>query len=426
MRRIDLRAGATLASAQNLFDTRFSDIQDTAEQTVREILHAVKTEGDAAALGYTRRFDYPEASQLRVPEEAIEAAVTRIKQTALWEAMEQSAARIAAFHRKQLRESWVTLGAPGETLGQKITALRRVGIYIPGGAAAYPSTVLMVGIPAQVAGVRERALTTPPSRETGLPPDGTLAAAALAGITEVYAVGGAQAIGALAYGTESVPRVDKIVGPGNVYVNLAKRQVFGTVGIDMLAGPSEVGVLADDTTDPEAAARELICQTEHDPLNSALLATDSEPVAREILEAIERQLMDLPRAEIVRKALAERSFLALTDSLDQAIAVMNVYAPEHLHVLCAEPWSVLPKIENAGAILLGPYSNAALGDYVAGPSHTLPTAGCARFASPLNVDDFMKKSSVLAFDKERAIALAEIAQTFGRYEGLEGHARAAG
>ncbi|WP_309713919.1 histidinol dehydrogenase, partial [Armatimonas sp.] len=303
--------------------------------------------------------------------------------------------------------------------------LRRVGLYIPGGAAAYPSTVLMVGIPAKVAGVREIALTTPPSKETGHPPDGTLAAAALAGITEVYAIGGAQAIGALAYGTATVPRVDKIVGPGNVYVNLAKRQVFGTVGIDMLAGPSEVAVLVDHTTDPETAARELICQTEHDPLNSALLASSSEPIAEAILAAIERQLTDLPRAAIVRKALAERSFLALTENLAQAIEVINTYAPEHLHVLCAEPWATLSQIENAGAILLGPHSNAALGDYVAGPSHTLPTAGCARFASPLSVDDFLKKSSVLCFDATTASALAETAQIFGRYEGLEGHARAA-
>lgn len=429
MRRLDFRPNATepatLDSARALFDTRFSDIQDSAEQTVREILAAVKTGGDDAALDYTRRFDYAQASALRVPDAAISAAVERIQATPLWGAMEKSAARIADFHRRQLRESWVTLSTPGETLGQKITALRRVGIYIPGGAAAYPSTVLMVGVPAKVAGVRELALTTPPSKETGLPPDGTLAAATLVGITEVYAVGGAQAIGALAYGTQSVPRVDKIVGPGNVYVNLAKRQVFGTVGIDMLAGPSEVGVLVDSTTDPETAARELICQTEHDPLNSALLATTSEDTAEAILAAIERQLADLPRAAVVRQALAERSFLALTETLSQAIAVVNAYAPEHLHVLCAEPWSVLPRIENAGAILLGPHSNAALGDYVAGPSHTLPTAGCARFASPLNVDDFLKKSSIVAFDQETAASLAELAQTFGRYEGLEGHARAA-
>ncbi len=429
MRRIDLRPTAsdraTLESTRALFDTRFSDIQDTAEQTVREILAAVKSGGDAAVLGYTQKFDYAEAHTLRVPDEAIAAAVARTQQTPLWAAMEKSAARIADFHRRQLRESWVTLGTPGETLGQKITALRRVGIYIPGGAAAYPSTVLMVGVPAKVAGVKEIALTTPPSKETGLPPDGTLAAAALAGITEVYAIGGAQAIGALAYGTESVPRVDKIVGPGNVYVNLAKRQVFGTVGIDMLAGPSEVAVLADATTDPETAARELICQTEHDPLNSALLVSTSEPIAEAILAAIERQLADLPRADIVRRALSERSFLALTKDLTQAIAVVNAYAPEHLHVLCTEPWATLPHIDNAGAILLGPHSNAALGDYVAGPSHTLPTAGCSRFASPLNVDDFLKKSSVLHFDAATASALSEIAQTFGRYEGLEGHARAA-
>lgn len=429
MRRLDFRSTApvraTLDSARALFDSRFSDIQETAEQTVREILAAVKSEGDEAVLRYTRRFDYADASALRVPEAAIASAVARIQATPLWAAMERSSVRIADFHQRQLKESWVTLGTPGETLGQKISPLRRVGTYIPGGAAAYPSTVLMVGIPAKVAGVRERALATPPSKETGLPPDGTLAAAFLVGITEIYAIGGAQAIGALAYGTASVPRVDKIVGPGNVYVNLAKRQVFGTVGIDMLAGPSEVAVLVDASTDPETAARELICQTEHDPLNSALLVGCSEPLLSAVLAAIERQLTDLPRAEIVRRALAERSFLAITENLDQAISVVNAYAPEHLHVLCAEPWAVLSRIENAGAILLGPHTNAALGDYVAGPSHTLPTAGCARFASPLSVDDFLKKSSILYFDAETASALAETAQIFGRYEGLEGHARAA-
>lgn len=425
MRLLDFRAGLTLSDARSLFDSRFADIQDEAELAVRTILSDVKKDGDAAALAYTRRFDYPEASALRVPEEAIKAATARIQATPLWGAMELAAERIADFHRRQLRESWVTLGKPGELLGQKIAPLRRVGIYVPGGAAAYPSTVLMVGIPATVAGVKEIALTTPPSKETGLPPDGTLAAASLAGISEIYALGGAQAIGALAYGTASIARVDKIVGPGNVYVNLAKRQVFGTVGIDMLAGPSEVAVLADESCDPDATARELICQTEHDPLNSALIATPSEAVLSAIQAAIERQLTDLPRADVVRRALAERSFAALTHTLEEAIAVVNAYAPEHLHVLCANPWSLLSQIENAGAILLGEHSNAALGDYVAGPSHVLPTAGCARFASPLNVDDFLKKSNILSLDAATAAALGGAAATFGTFEGLEGHARAA-
>lgn len=425
MRLLDFRAGMTLPEARALFDSRFADIQDDAEATVRAILSDVKHRGDTAVLEYTQKWDYAAATTLRVPDEAIAAAVERIQQTPLWDAMQKSAKRIADFHQRQLRESWITLGTAGETLGQKITPLKRVGIYIPGGAAAYPSTVLMVGIPATVAGVKEIALTTPPSKETGLPPDGTLAAAFLAGITEVYAVGGAQAIGALAYGTSSVPRVDKIVGPGNVYVNLAKRQVFGTVGIDMLAGPSEVAILADGTVDAETAARELICQTEHDPLNSALVATSDAAHLAAIQAAVERQLTDLPRAEVVRRALAERSFAAITTTLDEAIALVNAYAPEHLHVLCADPWSLVSRIENAGAILLGPHSNAALGDYAAGPSHTLPTAGCARFASPLNVDDFLKKSSLIHFDAPTAHALAEIATTFGRYEGLEGHARAA-
>jgi histidinol dehydrogenase len=403
---------------------RLTDDTTEAENVVAQILADVRGRGDEAVLTLTRRFDFADASELPVPASAIDAAAERVKKTPLWKALEVAADRIRAFHEKQVRQSWMDFSQPGEALGQRIVPLRRVGVYVPGGRAAYPSTVLMAGIPAVVAGVREVALATPPSKETGLPPDATLAAARLAGFSEVYAMGGAQAIGALAYGTRSVKAVDKIVGPGNIYANLAKKQVFGTVGIEMLAGPSEVAVLFDAMTDPEDVALEAICQVEHDPANRALLVTvDAESLGR-VQEAIERQLSDLPRAPIVRESLA-RSFAVVADSLDDAVGIVNDFAPEHLHVLTAEPWAVLPSIENAGAILLGPHSRAALGDYVLGPSHTLPTGGCARYASPLNVDDFVKKQSVIWVDATTASMLGGAAETIATFEGLEGHARSA-
>lgn len=410
---------------RRLFENRLAPASDAAEATVREILERVRLEGDAALREYTRRWDYPQAEALRVPEEAIEAAARRVQTTPLWGVMERAGARIRYFHERQRQNTWLDNSKKGEILGQLIRPLARVGIYIPGGTAAYPSTVLMTAIPASVAGVGAVALSTPPNRETGLPPDGTLAACYMAGVQEVYAIGGAQAIGALAFGTESIPAVDKIVGPGNLYVNLAKRLVFGTVGIDSLAGPSEVAVLADEEANPATIAADILTQCEHDVNNSALLATPSESLRAAVLAEIERQNSTLPRAEFARKALEKNGFAVRTHSLEEAAEIVSLYAPEHVHIDVKDPWAILDRVTHAGAILIGPHSSAPLGDYMAGPSHTLPTAGGARFASPLSVDDFMKKSSLLYFGADTAAILAADAATFAEYEGLEGHARAA-
>lgn len=426
LRFYDTRETA-LDELEKVFSSRLTAASDAAEASVREILAQVKARGDSAVLLYTRRWDYPQAEMLRVPQEAIEAAAARVRQDSeVWAALNLAADRIRSFHEKQKRQSWFdVISTPGETLGQIIRPLARVGVYVPGGTAAYPSTVLMTTIPAFVAGVRSVALVTPPQADTGLPPDGTLAAAHLAGVTEIYGIGGAQAVGALAYGTESVRRVDKIVGPGNVFVNLAKRLVYGTVGIDMLAGPSEIAILADDTTDPETAAADILAQTEHDVLTSALVATPSRAFADALAAALARQIETLPRADVCRRALESHGYLVLTRSLEEAAAVVSRYAPEHLHVDVAHPWEILGSIENAGAILLGPYTTASHGDYIAGPSHTLPTAGCARFASPLSVEDFIKRTSLLYLGKEASARLAPAVGRFAALEGLEAHRRAA-
>ncbi|MBC7805467.1 MAG: histidinol dehydrogenase [Akkermansiaceae bacterium] len=426
MRLYDLRNGADRTLLRAALADRLSPSDDEAGETVvRTILADVRKRGDDAVLEWTRRFDYAQATSLRVPGEAIESAVRRVEKTPLWEAMIVAANRIRSFHEKHKRESWLTLSTPGETMGQVIRPLSRVGIYVPGGTASYPSTVLMAAIPAQVAGVSTVAVATPPNRETGLPPDATLAAAHIAGVSEIYGMGGAQAIGALAFGTETVPPAVKIVGPGNRFVNLAKRLVYGVVGIDMLAGPSEVGIIADETASAETVAIEIIAQTEHDPLNSALFVTTAPTLAEAVEREIDKQLSDLPRADTVRAALKSFGYIALVDTIPEAIITMNDYAPEHLHLLVRDPWQVVPGIENAGAILIGEASAAAIGDYIAGPCHTLPTAGSARFSSPLNVDDFVKKTSIISFDKATAKPLATAAVTFAEAEGLEAHARSA-
>jgi histidinol dehydrogenase len=424
MRRFDTRT-TPLHNLSQAFENRLQSASAAAEEDVRKILDSVRAQGDAAVLDYTRRWDYPKATALRVPEEAIDAAFTRVSQTPLGPVMEQAAERIRDFHERQRRQSWMDSSRPGEVLGQIVRPLARVGIYVPGGTAAYPSTVLMTAVPAQVAGVPSIVVATPPNKETGLPPEATLAAARIAGVSDVYAVGGAQAVAALAYGTESIPRVDKIVGPGNVYVNLAKRLVYGTVGIDMLAGPSEIAVLADDSADAAQAAADILSQCEHDPNGSALVATASEAFATALLSELEKQLSDLPRADIARRAIGDNGFLVVTNTLEEAAEVISLYAPEHLHIDIRDPWGMLGRIRNAGAILVGRNSSAPLGDYVAGPSHTLPTAGCARFSSPLGWDDFVKRTSLIAFDHTVAEQLGPLAATFAEFEGLEAHARAA-
>ena len=423
MRFFDTRTHS-LPFLQTVFDARLTGANAEAETVVRTILDDVQKNGDTAVLNYTRRFDFASAETLRVPEEEIDKATRRVQATDLWPVLVAAHQRIADFHRAQIRQSWMQTGSDGAILGQLLRPLQRVGVYVPGGTAAYPSTVLMAGTPAKVAGVPEIVLCSPPQRETGLPPDATLAAAHLAGATEVYAVGGAQAVGAMAYGTETLARVDKIVGPGNVYVNLAKKMVYGVVGIDMLAGPSEVAVLADETADPAHAAREIMAQCEHDVLTVALVVSPSQAFLRGVQAEWERVAPTLPRAEILAASWKNACFV-LAQNLSDAAEVVNAFAPEHLHILTQDNWGLVGKIRNAGAILLGPYSSAPLGDYLAGPSHTLPTAGCARFASPLNTDDFIKKTSLLSFPEAAAAPLAPLVEIFSRAEGLEAHALAA-
>lgn len=422
-RQFDTRTHS-LSFLQAAFDARLDHASGEAEAVVSEILQAVRQSGDRAVLDYTRRFDFADALTLRVPDAVIAEAARRVQATELWPILTLAHDRITAFHQAQNRQSWIQTSSDGATLGQLIRPLYRVGVYVPGGTAAYPSTVLMTATPARVAGVEQIVLATPPQSDTGLPPDATLAAAYLAGVTEVYAMGGAQAIGAMAYGTQSVVRVDKIVGPGNVYVNLAKKMVYGVVGLDMLAGPSEVAILADETADPAHAAREILAQCEHDAHCVALTASPSETFLSTLQTGLIKQAETLPRRAILEAAL-EHSFFVQTRTLDEAADVINAFAPEHLHVLTARDWEMVGKIKNAGAVLLGPHTSAPLGDYLAGPSHTLPTAGCARFASPLNGDDFVKKTSLLAFSPSAAAPLAPLVETFARWEGLEAHARAA-
>ena len=419
-----------LDTIQAAFDRRLaaSEQQVGAEEVVRAILADVRARGDAAVLDGVRRFDAPDAASaplaLRVPPEVIAAATERVRATDLWPVLTEAAARITRFHEQQKRTSWMDVSHPGETLGQIIRPLERVGVYVPGGRAAYPSSVLMVALPARVTGVPHVFLATPPGKD-GRVPDATLAAAHVAGVETVYAMGGAFAVGAFAYGTETVARVDKIVGPGNLYVNTAKRLVFGAVGIDLLAGPSEVLALADDNANPASVAADILAQTEHGPDNGAVLVTPSAALVRDVLAEIERQLADLPRAQTVRANLASAGFVVQTRDLAEAAEVASRYAAEHLHLMVQDPWTLLPLIRNAGAILIGEHTSAPIGDYLAGPSHTLPTGGSARFSSPLNGDDFVKKTSLLAFDRTAAARLAPLAATFADFEGLEAHARAA-
>lgn len=424
LRQFDTRYD-DLATLARTFEARLTDTAPPeAEAAVRAILDDVRARGDAAVLDYARRWDWPEADTLRVSEAEWSEAALRIAATPLQPVLELAARRIRRFHEKQRQASWMDASRPGEMLGQIVRPVARAGIYAPGGTAAYPSTVLMSAIPAGVAGVREIALATPPGRD-GRVPDATLAAARIAGVGTVYKMGGAQAIAALAYGTESVARVDVVAGPGNLYVNLAKRMVCGAVGIDLLAGPSEVCVLADDGADPAVAAADILAQTEHDALCSALVVTPSDAFARAVQAEIERQIPSLERAGIVRRALEQNGFLVRTRTLEEAAETASLFAPEHLHLDVRDPWSLLGKIENAGAILIGGQTSAPLGDYLAGPSHTLPTAGCARFASPLGVDAFLKRTSLIYLSEAAAGELSEAAATLARFEGLDAHERAA-
>lgn len=400
----------------------------TPEQnrTVNDILERVRTEGDAAVLRFTEKFDKVklEADQLRVTEQEIQAAYERVEPRFI-EALRRAAANIRSFHEKQKRTTWIDVQQDGTMLGQLIRPLRRVGLYVPGGKAAYPSSVLMNAIPAQVAGVPEIVMVTPASTggKQGIDPY-ILVAAAEAGISEMYRVGGAQAVAALAYGTETIRPVDKIVGPGNIYVALAKRYVYGVVDIDSIAGPSEILVLADDSADPAYIAADLLSQAEHDEMASAILVTTSRPLAEAVRDEVARQLATLPRKQIAEQSIRERGAILLAESDAEAVETSNRLAPEHLELLVREPFGWLGRIENAGAIFLGPYSTEPVGDYFAGPNHILPTNGTARFSSPLNVDDFLKKSSVIHYSKEALLQNGEDIMTLAKHEGLEAHARA--
>ncbi|SEG79181.1 histidinol dehydrogenase [Paenibacillus sp. UNC499MF] len=398
----------------------------TAEQNeaVQSIIAAVRGEGDAALRRLSKKFDGVDLRELRVDEAEIQAAYERVDAEFL-KALRQAAANIRAFHEKQKRVSWMDLQDNGSLLGQIIRPLQRVGLYVPGGKAAYPSSVLMNAIPAVVAGVPEIVMVTPPATagEEGINPH-ILVAAAEAGVREIYRVGGAQAVAALAYGTDTIRAVDKIVGPGNIYVALAKRAVFGVVDIDMIAGPTDIVVLADESADPEYIAADLLAQAEHDELSPAILVTPSRALAEQVREEVERQLQVLPRKAIAEVSTANKGAIVLVGDLDEGIRVVNAIAPEHTELLVDDPFAVLPRIENAGAIFLGAYSPEPVGDYFAGPNHVLPTNGTARFSSPLNVDDFIKKSSVISYSKEALLANGEQIMTLARNEGLEGHARA--
>ena len=402
--------------------TRYDATQDAAVQDgVRAILAEVRARGDSAVLEYPSRFDGVSASSVRdleVKRERIEAAARTVAPAEL-EALRRAAERIRAFHERQLQPSWEFAEASGTRLGQRVSALDRVGLYVPGGKAAYPSSVLMNALPAKVAGVRELIMTSP--NPTPL----VLAAAAVAGVDRVFALGGAQAIAALAYGTTSLPRVDKIVGPGNAYVAEAKRQVFGQVGIDMVAGPSEILVISDGSTPADWLAMDLFSQAEHDQDAQALLLSPDERHLAAVEGAAQRLLADMPRREVIGASLAARGALILTRDLDEACALASRIAPEHLELSVAEPRAWLPKLGSAGAIFLGRWSSEAIGDYCAGPNHVLPTAGTARFSSPLGVYDFQKRTSIIEVSREAAGELGRLAATLAEGEGFAAHARSA-
>lgn len=403
-----------------------------AEEAVRRILRDVRTRGDAALREWSAKLDgFPADAPIRVPSEALTAALEALDPETR-EALEVAAERIREFYRRQPLSSWFTNDLGG-TLGQFIRPIQRVGLYVPGGTAPLPSTVLMSAIPAQVAGVKDIVIVTPPQRPSDSsvlrPPslvnEVILAACALCGVTEVYAIGGAQAIAAIAYGTESVPAVDKIFGPGNLFVTLAKRQVFGAVGIDGLAGPTETVVIADENAKPAWVAADLLAQAEHDVLASAILLTPSRKLAEAVQVEVGRQMETLPRADILAQSLPGQSGIVITKDLDQAAALNNAYAPEHLCLAVADPWALSEKISNAGGIFMGEHSFEVLGDYVAGPSHVMPTGGSARFASPLNVWDFVHIISLIALNPATTAQIAPLAAKIARAEGLEAHARSA-
>lgn len=403
----------------------FARAQNTTDVSaiVRDILADVRENGDAALYNYCKRFDGAELSQLLVTKEEIDEAI-RTVDPHFMEVLEKAAANIRKFHSRQVRNSFIINDTPGVVIGQKVIPVDRAGLYVPGGTAAYPSTVLMDAIPAKIAGVKQVVMVTPPNKAGKVNPV-ILAAAHVAGIDCIFKVGGAQAIAALAYGTESVPKVDKIVGPGNAFVAEAKKQVFGAVSIDMIAGPSEILVVSDGNSNPRHVAADLLSQAEHDKLASAVLVTDSMEFAKQVQQELETQIPLLQRAEIARASIDNNGKIIVADDLMRAIEIANEIAPEHLELCVDRPFDYLDAIRHAGSIFMGRHCPEALGDYFAGPNHTLPTSGTAKFSSPLSVDDFVKKTQYTYYTKDALAAVAADVAFFATQEGLTGHAKSA-
>lgn len=422
MRTIQLTEDSKKNILDNLLKRSPNNYGAFTEQ-VDAILNDVKTRGDDAIFEYTKKFDGADihASNIVVTEEEIKEAYEIVNNSGLLEIIRKAIVNIKAYHEKQRQYSWFDSKPDGSILGQKITAIEKAGVYVPGGKAAYPSSVLMNIIPAKVAGVDQIIMTTPPNKEGKVNP-GTLVAACEAGADVIYKVGGAQAIGALAYGTESVPKVDKIVGPGNIYVALAKKAVYGFVSIDSIAGPSEILVLADETANPRYVAADLLSQAEHDEMASAILVTTSKELAEQVSVQVDAFMEKLSRKEILTKSLENYGYILLTETMEEAIAVANEIASEHLEIVTKDPFNTMTKIRNAGAIFLGEYSSEPLGDYFAGPNHVLPTNGTAKFFSALSVDDFVKKSSIISFSREALEPIHEDIIKFATSEQLTAHA----
>ena len=424
MRRLSARSPEFDAQLTRLLAYESAD-DARIESTVAEILARVKAEGDAAVLDYTRRFDRLDAAsmaKLELPRSRLQTALDGLT-TVDREALEFAAERIRAYHQKQVQASWRYTEADGTVLGQQVTPLDRVGLYVPGGKAAYPSSVLMNAVTAKVAGVPELIMVTP--TPGGIQNELVFAAAAISGVDRIFTIGGAQAVAALAYGTATIPAVDKVVGPGNAYVAAAKRRVFGVVGIDMVAGPSEILIICDGDTDPDWIAMDLFSQAEHDELAQAILLSPDARFIDRVAASVQRLLDGMPRAAIIRSSLSRRGALILVADLDEACAIANRIAPEHLELSVKDAEALLPKIRHAGAIFLGRYSSEALGDYCAGPNHVLPTARTARFSSPLGVYDFQKRSSVIKVSEAGAQTLGNMAVRLANGEGLQAHARSA-
>jgi histidinol dehydrogenase len=419
MRRIELARGRSLPDD---VVRRAGGVDAEVLSVAARIVEDVRQRGDEALREYTSQFDHASVDELRVTSEEIEAAVASVP-AEFRDAIASAASSIEDFHERQVPQSWFTTGEGGVFLGQMVTPLRRVGIYVPGGRACYPSSVLMNAIPAIVAGVEEIAMVVPPNADGTVNPY-VLAAAAEVGVSEIYKVGGAQAIAALAFGTATIPRVDKITGPGNAYVTAAKKLVMGEVGIDMLAGPSEVLVLADETAEPAFIAIDLMAQAEHDPRAATFLVTTDPTLPDEVEEALSVLLEEAPRSEVIRRSLTDNGIIIVVADECAAIEVANTIAPEHLEVMMADPLELLGQIRNAGAIFLGPWTPESVGDYVAGPNHVLPTGGTARFSGPLSVDDFVKKSSVISYSREALEIDAPTVMAIASAEGLDAHADA--